>query len=504
MSNGRQRTLLFCTAYAMPHLGKFYNWDQRYTIWLKGIRSSNIHFDQILIVDDASPTVPEWSDVTVLGPGDPLQTQAELVFYRFDEHLGRRAVSDFPGWVRSFFFAAEFAEANGHEKILHLESDAFLISPRIQNWVNELRDGWTSLWCPRHRRPESGIQIIAGSAMQTYKDFASQPVEALAGAVIETTLPFTHVESGFIGDRYGEFQDYVPRQAEWCMQAVPNGKLPPEIYYWWLPDMTEIADRMAQDSSVDVLTRPVPTEGHAGVWYTDFFWHLDKVGGPTRYFEIGTHTGSSLRAFSCDALCVDPKFIVSDNVIAGRKRTMFFQGTSDEFFQTGELDRMYPQGYDIAFLDGLHLAEALLRDFINAEKSCAPGAMIILHDCLPFNERMAERDRRFGDESEPAEIRDYWTGDVWKLLPALKKYRPDLAIAYLDAKPTGLVICKRLSRNSTALADNYDAIVAEMETATLSALGFDALWEMFPTLSTRELIANPALMRKTFGFARPE
>jgi hypothetical protein len=496
MDKPRQRTLVFCTAYTHGSAGPFYTWNQRYRTWVDAIRSTALDYDQILLIDDGSASLPDWPDVTIVRSGDDIRCDAPLVLYHFREHLGRRAVSDFPGWVRSFFFAATYAQANGFEKVVHIEADAFLISHRIQQYVNDINDGWVTLFCPLFARPESGIQIIAGSALERYRAFAEQPVDALAGAVIETTLPFTHIETSFIGDRYGEYLDYVPVQAEWCMQAVPTGKIPLDAFYWWLPKRSPPEAAAAPV----IVAPPVGEQGrtHGGAWYTDFFWHFDKMLKPRRYFEVGTHIGDSLRAFSCDAVCVDPHFSLQPDVLQARRRTYLYQGTSDEFFGTDDLSRLFPEGFDVAFLDGLHHAEVLLRDFINAEARSTANSVIFLHDCLPLNERMTERSQRLDPEEDEA-TRDFWTGDVWKVMVALKECRPDLRMHYIDCGPSGLVACLNPNPIVTTLRDRYADILAGFDRLRLSEFGFDRLWSLFPTLSSRSLMSDSTNMAAVFG-----
>lgn len=230
---GMPRTLVFCTAFVHPVLTPRSSWDGRYAIWRAALARSRLHHDQVLIVDDGSPTPPPWSDVQIIAEGAPLTTRAPTVVYRFAQSLGRKGVSDFPGWVRSFQFAARFAEANGFERVIHIESDAFVISPRLQEYLNGVRDGWWAPFCPRYNRPESAIQVIAGSALATYRELAARPVDDFAGVVIEKALPFTQVDRSFIGDRHGEYLDHVPRDADWTAQANPDRSTDP-TYCWWL------------------------------------------------------------------------------------------------------------------------------------------------------------------------------------------------------------------------------------------------------------------------------
>ena len=215
---------------------------------------------------------------------------------------------------------------------------------------------------------------------------------------------------------------------------------------------------------------------HQGVVYFTFMRLLNQHLQPRSYFEIGTQTGQSLDCFGCDAVCVDPKFQINGAVWQARRRTFLFQTTSDDFFAKDDLRAYFPDGPDISFLDGMHRSEYLLRDFINTERTAHRRSLILMHDCLPLNARMAELFPRMGDESEPAGLRNAWTGDVWRVLFILKKLRPDLSVLYLDCPPTGLIAIGNLNPDSTVLKDHYDDIVAEMHashrrTASCSRFG---------------------------------
>jgi hypothetical protein len=513
------KTLVFCTAYVHSNLAntgyvpsiesgtafnpaadgedKFYTWDVRYRLWLTALEQSQIRYDQLLIVDDGSAVLPDWPDVTILQEGFDIACRSEKVLYHFKTNLGRRAVSDFPGWVRSFQFAGRYARCNGFTRIIHIESDAFLIGRRLQNYANRFSEGWVALWSERHNRPESGIQFIAGSGLQTYFAVCERHYDEYKNVEIETSLPFTGIEHGFIGDRYGEMSHFIPRRAEWCMQARPTGTIPAENYYWWLkeiPDMSEIMDR---SEPVAMAVSPADVACH-GVSHLDFLWWMNQLLNPRNYLEIGTHTGHSVERITCDAVCVDPHFQIHHNIINGRRNTHFFQGTSDDFFLESDVKRLFPVGIDMAFLDGLHLFEALLMDFINVERYSNERTVVVIHDCLPLNVRMAERDRRYGGEDEDASIRDWWTGDVWKILPILKKFRPDLTVSLVDSHPTGLVICTGLDAKNDSLYRNYDAIVHETAQVVLTLEGIPDIRATFPMYSSNQLIRSAYTMERAF------
>ena len=169
---------------------------------------------------------------------------------------------------------------------------------------------------------------------------------------------------------------------------------------------------------------------------------------PRSYVEIGVATGKSLRLVRAEtvALGVDPdpaiQFELSPN-------TRVFRETSDDFFSRrdvrGELGGL---DVDLAFIDGLHHFDFALRDFINLERLCGRGATILAHDCLPLDRASSQRERKSG----------FWSGDVWRLIVLLKKYRPDLRIHVVAAPPTGLAIIRNLDPASRVIADRFEEL----------------------------------------------
>ncbi|WP_337133804.1 class I SAM-dependent methyltransferase, partial [Staphylococcus aureus] len=91
------------------------------------------------------------------------------------------------------------------------------------------------------------------------------------------------------------------------------------------------------------------------------------------------------------------------------------RSTSDEFFFK-HANEFLKQPPDLAFIDGMHLFEYALRDFINIERHSSSNTLVVIDDIYPNHPAQAERDRRTRA----------WTGDVWKLHAILTDYRPDL------------------------------------------------------------------------------
>lgn len=189
------------------------------------------------------------------------------------------------------------------------------------------------------------------------------------------------------------------------------------------------------------------------------------------YLEIGCRTGDSLALARCKTIGVDPFFRAAVNIIGTKPALHIAQQTSDEFFASGYLANNRIK-LSASFLDGMHLFEFLLRDFINTEAQSTPDSVIMMHDCVPYDFEMTTRDL----SNLPQRA---WTGDVWKLIPILQSYRPDLTLTVMDCRPTGLVCVTGLSPGNTVLADNYDKIVKQYQDVTLEAFGVERFVDSF-------------------------
>lgn len=166
---------------------------------------------------------------------------------------------------------------------------------------------------------------------------------------------------------------------------------------------------------------------------------------PEFYFEIGVQTGKSLALAKCEAMGIDPMPILSFELPTAAK---VITSSSDNFFKK-QSDLLLKKSVDLCFIDGMHLFEYALRDFINVEKYSQPHSLIVIDDIFPGHPDQAKRERRTRA----------WTGDVWKLKEALEKYRPDLFILAIDAYPTGLLLISALDANNTTLTDTYQSIL---------------------------------------------
>lgn len=187
-----------------------------------------------------------------------------------------------------------------------------------------------------------------------------------------------------------------------------------------------------------------------------YFWlqRFHELLQPATYVEIGLGHGRSLSLAGAKtiAIGIDPFQGIWErlNYVNPHIPATLFPLTSDDFFSQHDLRKVIGmETFDLAFIDGLHLFEQALKDFINLERYARKDSVILIHDCLPIAPIVAERERCTG----------FWTGDVWRLIPCLKTFRPDLKIMTIPTKPSGLGVVTNLDSTSTVLSDHYDDIV---------------------------------------------
>jgi len=170
---------------------------------------------------------------------------------------------------------------------------------------------------------------------------------------------------------------------------------------------------------------------------------LHKKTRPRTYLEIGIRTGRSMVLSRCRSVGVDPLFKIDNPIHCD---VQLIKATSDDFFAGDEpLAHFNGVPVDLAFIDGMHLSDFALRDFIHIEPFMADTGVVVLDDVLPRNGLEAARDRK----TEP------WTGDVYKVVEILRRRRPDLVVLIVNTAPTGTALVLGVDQASTILKDAY-------------------------------------------------
>ncbi len=216
----------------------------------------------------------------------------------------------------------------------------------------------------------------------------------------------------------------------------------------------------------------------------DFLRELHALTKPGNYLEIGVNDGRSLALSRVPTIGVDPAFKITVPI---RCDVQLVKATSDDFFAREDPIHHLRSGrnplrnmrrgrpllghwwgsttLDLAFIDGLHVFEFALRDFMNVERFSRWSTVIVFDDMLPRNVDEAARDRHTGD----------WAGDVYKVIPVLRKYRPDLIVIPVDTTPTGVLVVLGADPTNTVLRERYDEIITTWATPDPQAVPTEIL-----------------------------
>ena len=138
---------------------------------------------------------------------------------------------------------------------------------------------------------------------------------------------------------------------------------------------------------------------------TDLLNHLAEKYNLQRYLEIGVQDSKQ----NYDKIMCKHKQGVDPNPYS----SVTYQMTSDAFFvYAGNVSEK--NLFDLIFIDGLHTAEQVKKDFENSLKILSPNGFIVLHDCNPLKEEHTIVPR----QTE----RGHWNGDVWRFAVAFTGY----------------------------------------------------------------------------------
>lgn len=135
---------------------------------------------------------------------------------------------------------------------------------------------------------------------------------------------------------------------------------------------------------------------------TDLLNFLAERYNLQRYLEVGVQDpAQNFNKIKCAV-----KYSIDPDPKAGATFLM----TSDEAFAAG-----FRKKFDLIFIDGLHTAEQVKKDFVNATMYLSEGGFIVLHDCNPLKEEHTIVPR-------PTE-RGHWNGSCYKFAAAFWGYK---------------------------------------------------------------------------------
>jgi predicted O-methyltransferase YrrM len=176
----------------------------------------------------------------------------------------------------------------------------------------------------------------------------------------------------------------------------------------------------------------------------EFLKTLHELIKPRTYLETGIQLGQSLTLSRVPSIGIDPEFSIKAELFAD---VHLARTTSDEFFaRKNPLAHLPRPVVDLAFIDGMHLAEYALRDYLAVERFTTPASVVVFDDMLP----------RTVDEAARHRHTRAWTGDVYKAAEALRKLRPDVIVIDVDTTPTGVVVVLTPDAARDGVLPGYD------------------------------------------------
>src|SRR5205823_3201985 len=143
------------------------------------------------------------------------------------------------------------------------------------------------------------------------------------------------------------------------------------------------------------------------------------------------------------------------------RNLLLLRSTSDDAFAVlAEHKLLGDRKSDIAFVDGLHHSDAVLRDIANCARFSREGALIFVHDVFPENEIQASRQ----------EIPGTWMGDVYKVVPIIWRHLGWVETLLVnDIPPSGMFILRITGDIHDAIFSQYDVLVTAMERCEYAA-----------------------------------
>lgn len=132
---------------------------------------------------------------------------------------------------------------------------------------------------------------------------------------------------------------------------------------------------------------------------------IDKYGLKS-YLEIGVQNPANNfdKVNVTGKVGVDPCLFVKEDTAGNR----FYSMSSDDFFSA----QCGLTKFDLIFIDGLHHADQVKRDFENSLRCLSDKGFIVIHDVLPENEQ---------GTLVPRQTKQWW-GDVYKWAMTLRNY----------------------------------------------------------------------------------
>jgi hypothetical protein len=167
--------------------------------------------------------------------------------------------------------------------------------------------------------------------------------------------------------------------------------------------------------------------------HTQLLNYLIKKYNLKSYLEIGVqNTANNFDKIECELrVGIDPELKIEGYNKQDKDGCINIM-TSDYYFE--RMSRA--NAFDIIFIDGLHHADQVKRDFENSLACLDDGGFIVIHDCLPTDESTTKM---------PRETK-VWHGDVYKFAMSLSRYNIEYTTYNIDE---GCCVVRKAFKQST-------------------------------------------------------
>lgn len=180
---------------------------------------NDLNIDDIILIDNASCKGARIGLLNWINEDCPIR------IVHFKDFLGRDSHLSYPYLWRAVYHLKELFK--DYDKVIYMDNDFYITSSKLTDYINNLNSGWTTLWCPKHKFPETGIHIVTKDCKE-YQDFVkSGNFMEHNGRMMETKLPVTEVNKTFKGDRWSEYQnsESIPEEADFSAQTPLGWKV---------------------------------------------------------------------------------------------------------------------------------------------------------------------------------------------------------------------------------------------------------------------------------------
>jgi hypothetical protein len=198
--------------------------------------------------------------------------------------------------------------------------------------------------------------------------------------------------------------------------------------------------------------------------------HIISTGVYANYLEIGVERGRTFEAIDSKIrVGVDP------NPLFNHKRlpdnVSFFKMSSDEFFSSYNGNQ-----FDLIFVDGLHTAYQTYKDVIESFRILSSGGLILLDDVWPSDYASSIGDKPTSDKvkQELGIKHRRWYGDVYKVIPALKYFLPEISIVILGNSTDSHAQALLSKPKNFELDFNRDKVIKFMDSISYSEVFISA------------------------------